>query len=69
MNGRVNRTSHNDVRTEFQNQAEAGKCEPWLLRRLWDCPDTLPSEYCSLLGLPLGSTYAKAARRLMAEAV
>jgi hypothetical protein len=29
---------------------------------LWNCTDTLPREYCVMLALPAGSTYAVAAR-------
>lgn len=31
---------------------------------LWNCRDTLPAEECYALGLPSGSTYAQAARKL-----
>lgn len=36
----------------------------WLLGQLWNCTDTLPRGACAELGLPAGSTYAQAARRL-----
>jgi hypothetical protein len=33
---------------------------------VWDCHDVLPAEYCDLLTLAVGSTYATAARMLRA---
>lgn len=36
----------------------------WLLGQLWGCTDTLPSDSCDTLGLPPGSSYAQAVRRL-----
>jgi hypothetical protein len=35
-----------------------------LTGQLWNCTDTLPGGYCQDLGLPRGSSYAQAARRL-----
>ncbi|MDM7856627.1 hypothetical protein [Cellulomonas alba] len=32
--------------------------------RVWSCTDILPSSCCTLLDIPLGSTYAQAARRV-----
>jgi hypothetical protein len=34
---------------------------------LRDCTDVLPSTVCATLGLPRGSTYAKAARTIVAS--
>jgi hypothetical protein len=36
----------------------------WLTGQLWNCSDILGGEYCQLLDLPLGSTYARAVRKL-----
>lgn len=36
----------------------------WLLGQLWNCTDVLPAGYCDQLGLPKGSTYAQAVRRM-----
>lgn len=37
-----------------------------IIRRLWNCTDTLPSEYCDQLDIPKGSSYAQAVRGLKA---
>jgi hypothetical protein len=34
----------------------------WLCGQLWNCTEILPAEYCDALGIPAGSTYARAAR-------
>jgi len=34
----------------------------WLAGQLWDCTDTMPSDTCSALDMPPGSTYAQAAQ-------
>ncbi len=34
----------------------------WLAGQLWHCTDVLPAYVCHELGIPLGSTYARAAR-------
>ncbi len=39
----------------------------WLLGQLWNCSDILPGSDCDALNLPTGSTYAIAARKLVAE--
>jgi hypothetical protein len=36
----------------------------WIAAQIRDCSDILPAFYCGELGLPLGSTYAQAARRI-----
>ncbi len=36
----------------------------WLIGQLWNCTDILPSEYCTVLDLLQGSTYAMAVRNL-----
>lgn len=36
----------------------------WLTGQLWHCSDIMPSDTCSELALPPGSTYARAARLL-----
>ena len=36
----------------------------WLLGQLWHCKDVMPSEYCEMLDLPRGSSFARVARRL-----
>ena len=36
----------------------------WLVGQLWHCKDIMPSEYCEMLDLPRGSSFARAARRL-----
>jgi hypothetical protein len=36
----------------------------WMSGQLWNCTDVLPAFYCGELGLPLGSSYAQAARRI-----
>jgi hypothetical protein len=43
----------------------AAACE--LAAQLLGCTDVLPQEYCDVLGLPPGSTFAEAARALRAE--
>jgi hypothetical protein len=55
---------------ELYDPADAGDDpERWLTGQLWDCTDILPSEYCSLLALRSGSTYAMAARQKREEVV
>ena len=39
----------------------------WLTGQLWNCTDVLPGTNCDNLGLPRGSTYAVAARKLRDE--
>jgi hypothetical protein len=39
----------------------------WLIGQLWNCTDVLPSEYCSMLELEQGSTYAQAVRKIATE--
>ncbi len=39
----------------------------WLIGQLWHCTDILPSTHCGLLGLPQGSTYAQAVRKVAEE--
>lgn len=34
----------------------------WLIGQLWNCSDIMPSDYCYLLGLEQGSTYAMSVR-------
>ena len=36
----------------------------WTLGQLWNCTDVLPSPHCEALGIPHGSTYARAVRRV-----
>jgi hypothetical protein len=54
------------VRDAFLEAIEDG--EPSRMRstagKLWSCTDVLPSEYCSLLDIPQGSSYAQAARAI-----
>lgn len=40
-----------------------------LTGKLWNCTDVLPHSLCREVGLPVGSTYAMAARRLRQQAV
>jgi hypothetical protein len=49
------------VRDVFLESLESNRPDLVLAGKLWKCTDILPSRYCSLLGLPPGSTYAKAA--------
>lgn len=35
---------------------------------LWNCTDTMPSGVCADLELPVGSTYAQGARRVVRDA-
>ena len=39
----------------------------WLIGQLWNCTDVMPGEYCAMLGLTQGSTYAQAVRKMVAE--
>ena len=39
----------------------------WLCGKLWNCTDIMPSCDCNTVELPFGSTYAKAARKLISE--
>ena len=39
----------------------------WLVGQLWNCTQILPPKYCNILHLGLGTTYAKAVRRLSAD--
>ena len=39
----------------------------WLVGQLWNCTDVLPQEYCAMLDIRQGSTYAKAVRMIAAE--
>lgn len=43
---------------------EQEKSAEWLLGQLWNCTDIMPSDLCSALDMPTGSTYGRAARRL-----
>ena len=36
----------------------------WLIGQLWNSTDVLPADYCLHLGIPQGSTYAKAVQSL-----
>ena len=36
----------------------------WLIGQLWNCTDVLPREYCTMLDIKQGSTYAKAVREI-----
>lgn len=36
----------------------------WLCGQLWNCTDTVPGDTCNSNGIPMGSTYAQAARLL-----
>ena len=40
----------------------------WLLGQLWNCTDVLPTQACEALGIPAGSTYARAAREVKKRA-
>lgn len=51
-------------RRAWWNNLPARERARWLLGQLWNCPDTLPEEYCARLGLPAGSTYSQAVQRL-----
>ena len=51
-----------DIRDAFLESLDSDKPDLALAGRLWNCTDILPSQYCSLLELPSGSTYAMAAR-------
>jgi hypothetical protein len=39
----------------------------WLCGQLWNCSDIMPGEDCDAIELPQGSTYAKAARKILWE--
>ena len=39
----------------------------WLFGQLWNCSDIMPSEYCGVLEMRAGSTYARAVRKLRTE--
>ncbi|MEK7996030.1 MAG: hypothetical protein AAB403_19695 [Planctomycetota bacterium] len=39
----------------------------WLIGQLWNCSDIMPSDLCSTLEMPEGSTYAQAVRKLRAD--
>ncbi len=41
----------------------------WLLGQLWHCSDIMASDLCDDLGMPSGSTYARAAQELMSELI
>jgi hypothetical protein len=36
---------------------------------VWNCTDVLPGEYCQMLDLPAGSSYAQAPRHVRAAAI
>lgn len=48
----------------FENDEGETVAVDKLIGRVYHCTDVLPSDYCALLDLPQGSTYAKAARAL-----
>lgn len=55
----------NDIRRRaWWRDAGDGDRARWLLGQLWHCKDVMPSEYCEMLDLPRGSSFARAARRL-----
>jgi hypothetical protein len=39
----------------------------WLLGQLWNSTDVLPGDYCEMLELQEGSTFAQAVRKIAAE--
>ena len=39
----------------------------YLTSKLWNCAEIMPSETCSNIDLPQGSTYAQGARHLRAK--
>jgi hypothetical protein len=49
---------------EQWERMNAGERRRWLCGQLWNCTDVLPVFYCDEVGLPQGSTYAQAARRI-----
>jgi len=57
--------NHPKVKTHEINGKPAGL--RWLTGQLWNCTDCLPSEYCTVLDLQQGSTYAQAARKIRVE--
>ncbi len=48
----------------FSKVLEEGVRPIRLIRRLYNCTDILPAEYCLRLGIRQHSTYAQAARRI-----
>ena len=40
----------------------------WLLGQLWNCTDVLPVDYCEILDIKQGSSFARAVRFLRANA-
>ena len=40
----------------------------WLLGQLWNCTDVLPADYCEILGIKHGSSFAQAVRFIKADA-
>ncbi|UCC38765.1 MAG: hypothetical protein JSV96_13205 [Candidatus Aminicenantes bacterium] len=53
---------HEYLETEQVVIDEVERPIKWLIGQLWNCTDIMPSEYCSLLDIPSGSTYAQAVR-------
>lgn len=58
------------LRDRFADEVQ-GEGEPMtdsdferLIGQLWNCTDTMPSDLCDELDLPVGSTYAQGARSL-----
>lgn len=39
----------------------------WVIGQLWNCTDVLPNDYCEIVDLAPGSTYAQAVRQMAAE--
>jgi len=50
-----------DAAVEVGTEERTGR---WLIGRLWNCTDCLPSIYCQLLRIPQGSSYAIGVRYL-----
>ena len=50
-------TSDVDVKGEYPTLAE-------MVGRLWNCTDTMPSNLCGELDVPIGSSYAQGSRSI-----
>ena len=52
-------TGNRDAEMVEQNRSTA-----WLFGQLWNCTDIMPSDLCTEVDLPVGSTYACGAREM-----
>jgi hypothetical protein len=50
-----------------EEMQEQGRSARWVCGQLWNCTDIMASLLCDQLDLPIGSTYARGARAVLAD--